>query len=441
MQGSPNVRDATRSSWGVLVCWLFFAHMQPAKAFDIDVVDQSVVRIVAMDSGGGGSTGTGFVINDGDQIATNHHVVEGAKLLFVLVKDGQGRRRVAADVVWVDEDRDLAVISAPGLGHPFLKLSTAIPRKHTDVVAVGFPGRADDLSDSDAVVESTVTQGVIERVFRGSWGNDDATFQIVQHSAQINSGNSGGPLLNACGEVVAVNTAIPSVRVNGSGSRTQVQVTTGIHYASHISSLVGELQKRSTSFSPTAMDCTEDQIAAGNTQVVWIAAGASVLALLAMILTLSRPRQRIVETYTQWVRRNPDSARRTPVQAARSDQSRSVSVPSVKPPVSTAVFELTGQTLAGEPLHVSIPMDRLERGVVLGRNRQQCDYALPDISVSRRHVKMWGDEVQISVLDLGSTAGTSLNHQPVETSQPTTVRTDGAEIQMGDIRLRGRVLR
>lgn len=435
------MRDTTGLFWAALGCLFFIFHTPHAMAFDIDVVDQSVVRIVAMGSGGNGSTGTGFVINDHDQIATNHHVVEGAKLLFVLVKDDEGRRRVAADVVWADKDRDLAVISAPGLGRPFLKLSTTTPRKHTDVVAVGFPGRADDLSDSEAVVESTVTQGVIERVFRGSWGNDDAPFQIVQHSAQINSGNSGGPLLNACGEVVAVNTAIPSVRVNGSGSRTQVQVTTGIHYASHISSLVGELQKRNTSFSPTAMGCTEDQIATGNSQVVWIAAGASGLALLAMILTLSRPRQRIVETYTQWVRRNPSSSNRTPHKEVRSAQSRSVVARSIQPRVSTAVFELTGQTLSGEPLHISIPMAGLERGVVIGRNRQQCDFALPDMSVSRRHVKIWGDEVQLSILDLGSTGGTRFNGQPVGASQPMTASSDGSEIQIGDIRLRGRVLR
>ncbi|MGE3621751.1 MAG: S1C family serine protease [Acidimicrobiia bacterium] len=147
----------------------------------------------------GESAGTGIVIDDG-LVLTNAHVVAGATSITVTL-DGQDAPRTAT-VVGADTARDIAVLrvaDAEGL------VPVAIADSGT--TAVGDPVIA--VGNALALEGSlTVTQGIVSALDRSIQTEDGVLDGLVQTDAAISSGNSGGPLVNAKGEVVGINTAV-----------------------------------------------------------------------------------------------------------------------------------------------------------------------------------------------------------------------------------------
>jgi S1-C subfamily serine protease len=137
------------------------------------------------------SSGTGFVIAP-DRVMTNQHVVDGCDR--VLARTPDGRWLAATPPAQVDRALDLAVLTIPGNPGPVLSFRTAPGvRRGEDVIAYGFP-LAGLLS-----ADPKLTRGVINAL--GGVQNDQNNFQI---SAEVQPGNSGGPLLDMQGHVVGV---------------------------------------------------------------------------------------------------------------------------------------------------------------------------------------------------------------------------------------------
>lgn len=137
------------------------------------------------------STGTGFAVAL-DAILTNHHVVETCNRILVRTPDG--RFLGATPPARVDRRLDLALLTVPGLALPPLAFrSTPAIRRGEGVVAYGFP--LSGLLSSDA----KLTRGEVNGL---NGLRDDAT--QMQISAEVQPGNSGGPLLDMQGHVVGV---------------------------------------------------------------------------------------------------------------------------------------------------------------------------------------------------------------------------------------------
>src|SRR5580692_1071455 len=144
-----------------------------------------------------GGAGSGVVVTPDGYLLTNEHVVQKVSQARVTFVDG---RSVPAVVAGRDPATDLAVLRAQAAALPYAQLSPARPlRAGQLVVAVGNPFG----------FESTVSAGVVSALGRSLRSRHGRLIEgVVQHSAALNPGNSGGPLLDARGRVVGINTAI-----------------------------------------------------------------------------------------------------------------------------------------------------------------------------------------------------------------------------------------
>jgi len=144
--------------------------------------------------------GSGFLIDANGLILTNSHVVYGLQSLTVTMDDGS---IVAAKLVGADPIFDLAVVQIPKPRTgtlPTLKLGDSDRlRPGEEVIAIGNP----------LGLDQTVTRGIISGINRILPETPlSLTEPLIQTDTAINPGNSGGPLLNRCGEVIGINTAI-----------------------------------------------------------------------------------------------------------------------------------------------------------------------------------------------------------------------------------------
>ena len=151
------------------------------------------------------SSGSGFIVSSDGYILTNNHVIEGSSKVTVRLLDGH---EYVARIVGTDKDTDIGVlkIDAHGLTPAALGSSDAT-RVGEWVLAIGNPLGGE--------LTFTVTQGIVSakgrsRLDLGDFDGGKVIQDYIQTDAVINRGNSGGPLVNARGEVIGINAAIAS---------------------------------------------------------------------------------------------------------------------------------------------------------------------------------------------------------------------------------------
>ena len=141
--------------------------------------------------------GSGFIVSPDGYIVTNAHVVDGAKTVTVKLTD---RREFTAKVIGKDDRTDIALIKIDAK-KPLPALDLANPpavKQGEWVIAIGSPFG----------FENSVSAGIVSGVHRALPGGQMTPF--IQTDVAVNPGNSGGPLLNAAGQVVGVNSQIYS---------------------------------------------------------------------------------------------------------------------------------------------------------------------------------------------------------------------------------------
>ena len=167
-------------------------------------IDSVVSILCATD--GGQATGTGVIFNTDGYIVTNAHVVAGAQAIQVLLNDGQA---LTASLVGTDSVSDLAVLLVES---DTLKAAefgdSSVLRVGDAVVAIGDP--------LGIALRGTMTDGIISAINRDIT-TGGRTMTVIQTNAALNSGNSGGPLLNCYGQVIGINTMKIGDYMNSNG--------------------------------------------------------------------------------------------------------------------------------------------------------------------------------------------------------------------------------
>jgi S1-C subfamily serine protease len=153
--------------------------------------------------------GSGFVIDKAGHIVTNYHVIEGARSVEVSFSNNESLK---AKIVGSDPSTDVAVLKVDAHSRALTPLRLG----NSDAVRVGDPVIA---IGNPFGLERTVTTGIVsalQRVIRAP--NDYSIDHVIQTDAALNKGNSGGPLLDARGDVIGVNSQIQTGAPDAQGN-------------------------------------------------------------------------------------------------------------------------------------------------------------------------------------------------------------------------------
>lgn len=176
----------------------------------VGITTTTIMRDIFNRQVGAQAMGSGFIVNENGYIMTNDHVIASltsdtgyssgggyADQVAVVLNDGS---QLPAEILWSDSTLDLAI----------LKVEPEVPLKAVKL------GNSDELLIGEQAIaignpfalefHGTVTAGYISGLNRTLRGQDTTMQDLIQTDASINQGNSGGPLLNAKGEVIGINT-------------------------------------------------------------------------------------------------------------------------------------------------------------------------------------------------------------------------------------------
>ncbi len=162
-----------------------------------EIYEKNIPSVVSITSqtASGTSAGTGVIVSDAGYLVTNYHVVRRAQSIDVKLTD---ERELTASLVGEDPVSDLAVlyIAADSLTPAQFGDSDTL-RVGDSVVAIGDPLGVE--------LRGTMTDGIVSAISRDVQV-DGRTMNLIQTNAALNSGNSGGPLINSMGQVIGINT-------------------------------------------------------------------------------------------------------------------------------------------------------------------------------------------------------------------------------------------
>lgn len=405
-----------------------------------------VVRVIAITRETGGqiyfNKGSGFAVGEAgkstDIFVTNQHVVEGGKEYWILL-DNQWRKSVPAfggksdnkhavkcEIVYVTDGKpDYAILRAERvvserIAMPLMRSHLATPGD--TIFVLGYPGVADDIEDNiSADIDSvSITRGTISRFTTLDVYNS----KCIQIDADINKGNSGGPLITEQGQVIGINTWV------WTEEDAKISLSLEIDY---VIDKLGELIDDGTlrGFTYTLITELEEEPSEGYTGVlIWVAVILAVCALAAVILLKVRS-ARVQPAAQSPAPVAPQVPAAPPVPQARSasvapslplqpDYATQATVPqNVQYQNSAIEFRLVG--LEGQFQGRRIAIDR---DIRMGRNpNSDLVYAASTPGISTSHCLLQPKADCVVLTDLGSTYGTYLgNGTKLTPHQSVTLR-------------------
>jgi hypothetical protein len=243
----------------LIVVAMLFAWAAPAHADDISASARGVVRIVTIavvdDEVVGFGHGSGFAVAP-NRVVTNAHVVDLASRypdnVVIGVVPSEGDKSYQGKVIKIDQARDLALIEFTGVRLPPLTLFGGRISDGDSLVALGYPGNV-DVATARSAADFIKPQSPVRSQGGFAGLRQLSGVSVLLHTASIARGNSGGPLLDRCGRVLGVNSAITH---NDDGDSTFAFAIAG----SELAAFLGEAKQP---FATVDIPCTsvEEQMA------------------------------------------------------------------------------------------------------------------------------------------------------------------------------------
>jgi len=403
------------------------------EAFDTEAIEASVVRVIAPQSTPDSySMGSGWIVHGRRIVVTNNHVVEGGVSFHLAMMAGGKPKVIEARLLRRSPEKDLAVLEAvsdlPGRALPLAGYDV---KATTRVIAIGFPGTADVAlyADRDTGEMKMTRLGLDDEDFyRPTWTEGVASRNLsyfrtldgpaLQHSAAVNHGNSGGPLIDGCGRVLGVNTI-----------RAVADDPQGVFYAIHPKEITRFLAIASFTPATVTAPCVLAATPSQNAFVVPMLAASLLLAAASLFVAYRRQVPAVVRPMTAVAK----SVSRVAAGAGfgpRGARDKAAARGAIAPPPAGRAKAVTLLAKAAGPEFV-IDRGKLSRGeaLVIGRSRTS-DIVLSHESVSRRHARMWLDGAgQLWLEDLGSTAGTFVDEARITKA----VVPPGSHVRLGAV--------
>jgi serine protease Do len=261
----------------------------PRTPFDFFFVPRGYEREVK-------GLGSGFLVSSEGVVITNQHVVEGAEEIVVTTRDGTD---YPARLLGEDPLTDIAVLRVDARGLPAVPIGRSTDLMIGEwVVAIGNP-YAYLLGNS----EPTVTAGVVSAVDRNLLPSGDQPgvyVGMIQTDAPVNPGNSGGPLVNALGEVVGVNSSIFSNTGGSIGIGFAIPIERALRVARELE-LHGTVRRAWTGLEVAGAEELRDWKETGGLRVARVASGGPAdRAGLAAGDVLIEAGGRVLRTFLDW---------------------------------------------------------------------------------------------------------------------------------------------
>ena len=193
-------------------------------------VSSSVVSIVTTTSArsmwgySSQGAGTGVIVSKDGYIMTNNHVIDGANKVSVVASDGTEYDDVK--IIGSDPPNDIAFIKIEGV-------SDLVPAELGDSGKLRIGQRVVAIGNALGQFDNTVTSGIVSAMGRplvassSDGSGSESLTDLIQTDAAINSGNSGGPLVDLAGRVIGINTAV-ATDANGIGFAIPINATRGV---------------------------------------------------------------------------------------------------------------------------------------------------------------------------------------------------------------------
>lgn len=383
-----------------------------------DDIESGVYRVLVRKNLSFGH-GTGFKVSDQGHVLTNEHVVRGARGISLVFRQGDQIGSVPANIIWYNSEKDLALLEPtgrlPGFVNELADISQDESSKTETVTAVGFPGIADDVArnlqrkvyNADiaraTLLDPTITQGSLQRFVQ--------TLErlTIQHSATIRPGNSGGPLFDACGRIIGVNT---------------LYTTTGYNFAVHITETFAEINSRDIRIDRSAGRCIGGFKIAEITSIGFMSFLSLAFAFTGIYVRSKQPEGAILDEriYTNEFDVPHDSFENGILGTAE--------IGLLKDPKSGQTYDLSKLGAISEAGKLPGELDSL----TIGRSNSVSDIAISNSTLSRKHAVIGISGDHFAIQDLDTTNGTQIDGSSISGPRGGILH-DGAIVTLGDLNL------
>ncbi len=358
---------------------------------NLELATKSTVRILA-EMKNGVATGSGFCISKDGLYMTNAHVVfdssrgKDSLKISVVYNNGNKNKFYDAKIIWKSTVYDLAVIKVPSLKLIPLIFAKDI-KVHQKVTAIGYPGTGDNSGDENIndidFVAPTNTSGIVSRLLTKSIGfkKSDPESKVIQTDSSLNHGNSGGPLVNECGEVLGVNVQ-KALQKQSKDSIAYGDIIQGVFFAVHKDEVLKNLSEQQNQYFIANKSCEHVDVNVEKKffklTLLAIVAFVFILLLLWFIIRYKS----VTQSEFERLKHSYDSNKRN---------------------VNNKQVVLKAQT------QVCPSITMVKNSITVGRSKD-VDIHIPHPEVSAKHLILELKDNILYVMDLKSTNGTYVNN-------------------------------